>query len=76
MDQEFAQSFRKDFVPKNDYISREVAQLENERLWGSVWLMACREQQLQNPGDYVVFDIASESILPLRRLVAGPLRAR
>lgn len=66
MGEEFARSFRKDFVPKIDYISREVAQLENERLWGSVWLMACREQQLKDPGDYVVFDIANESILLLK----------
>jgi phenylpropionate dioxygenase-like ring-hydroxylating dioxygenase large terminal subunit len=60
------ESVRKDFVPKQGYLSREVVQLENERLWGAVWLMACREQELESPGDYVVFDIAGESILLLR----------
>jgi phenylpropionate dioxygenase-like ring-hydroxylating dioxygenase large terminal subunit len=65
---------RKDFVPKADYLSREITALENERLWGSVWLMACREQELESPGDFVVFDIADESILLVRNS-AGDLRA-
>ncbi|HEY3695818.1 aromatic ring-hydroxylating dioxygenase subunit alpha [Phenylobacterium sp.] len=59
-------TIRKDFVPKDDYISREVLELEKERLWSEVWLMACREEQVEAPGDYAVFDIADESILVLR----------
>jgi phenylpropionate dioxygenase-like ring-hydroxylating dioxygenase large terminal subunit len=68
------QPLRDGFVSKLDYISRDVVRLEAERLWGSVWLMAGREQQVMNPGDYVVFNIADESILVLRDK-AGELRA-
>jgi phenylpropionate dioxygenase-like ring-hydroxylating dioxygenase large terminal subunit len=73
MSQEFGRFLRDDFVPKVDYLSRQVVELENERLWGSVWLMACREQQLESPGDFVVFDIGDESILLLNN--AGEFKA-
>ena len=30
---------RPDFVPVEDYISKEFLQLENERMWPNVWLI-------------------------------------
>jgi phenylpropionate dioxygenase-like ring-hydroxylating dioxygenase large terminal subunit len=65
---------RQDFVPKVDYLSREVLELEKQRLWPAVWLMACREEEVESPGDYVTFDIADESILVLRTQ-SGELKA-
>jgi len=58
---------RDDFVPTQDYISPEFLRLENERLWPRAWLMACRETELPNAGDYFVFDIVRESILLVRQ---------
>jgi phenylpropionate dioxygenase-like ring-hydroxylating dioxygenase large terminal subunit len=48
------------------YFSPQTVQLERERLWPNVWLIACREQEVQNVGDFVVFDIDRESIIVVR----------
>jgi phenylpropionate dioxygenase-like ring-hydroxylating dioxygenase large terminal subunit len=53
-------------APAQDFYSRDVARLEEERLWPKVWLIVCREQELQNRGDYVVHDIGKESIFVIR----------
>jgi len=63
-----------DFVPKVDYLSREVAKLENERLWQRVWQVACREEELAVPGKYVTYNVADQSIIVLRNN-AGALKA-
>lgn len=48
------------------YYSPDVVRLEREKLWPKVWLMACREQEVEKAGDYVVFDIDKESIIIIR----------
>lgn len=48
------------------YYSREFAQRESELLWPKVWLIACREQEVEKVGDFVVFDIDRESIIVVR----------
>ena len=58
---------RPDFIPVEDYTSREFARLENERLWPRVWLIAAREQQFQKTGDFVRFDIGSDRIVIVRK---------
>jgi nitrite reductase/ring-hydroxylating ferredoxin subunit len=65
---------RTDFVPVSDYISTEFLQLENERMWPRVWLMACRVEELAKPGDFVTFDIIRDSILLLRQ-PSGAIKA-
>jgi nitrite reductase/ring-hydroxylating ferredoxin subunit len=65
---------RPDYVPVEDYISKEFLQLENERMWPRVWLMACREEELAEPGSYVVFDVARDTILLVRQ-PDGSIRA-
>jgi len=57
---------RPDFLPKDVYISRDVLELEKEKLWPKVWQVACREEELKNAGDYVTYDIASQSIIVVR----------
>ena len=69
-----ARSVRKDFVPVDDYISKEFVELEKEKLWPKTWLIACRVEELERPGDYVVFDIADESIIILKA-APGKLKA-
>lgn len=57
---------RDDFVPKDAYHSRDFAELERERLWPRVWQIACREEELPEPGDYVTYDILDDSIIVVR----------
>jgi nitrite reductase/ring-hydroxylating ferredoxin subunit len=65
---------RDDFVPASDYISKDFLQLENERLWPRAWLMACRQEELDGAGSYLVFDIVRESILLVRQ-TSGEIKA-
>ncbi len=58
---------RVDFVPAAAYISPEYVRLEKERLWPRVWQMACREEEIPEPGDYYTYDIADESITVVRQ---------
>ena len=57
--------------PIDRYISRDVHELEKERLWTKVWQMACRESELADVGDSQVYDITDISILLVR---SGPDR--
>jgi len=57
---------RDDFIPASDYIDPAFAALEAELLWPRVWQMACREEELANPGDFVTYDILDESIIVMR----------
>jgi Rieske [2Fe-2S] domain len=54
-------------VPNDNYVSREFALQERENLWPRVWQVACREEDIPNPGDYVVYDVADETIVVVRR---------
>ncbi len=44
-----------------EYFDREV-----ERLWKRAWLVACRENDIPNVGDWVEFSIAGQSLLIVR----------
>ncbi|MEO7248548.1 MAG: aromatic ring-hydroxylating dioxygenase subunit alpha [Novosphingobium sp.] len=48
------------------YFSEAYARAENEKLWGEVWQVACREEEIAQVGDYVTFDILDESIIVVR----------
>ena len=54
-------------IPKLRYTSPEFAALEWEKMWTKVWLMAGRESDIPNPGDYFTFEIGRESILVVRQ---------
>jgi nitrite reductase/ring-hydroxylating ferredoxin subunit len=53
-------------IPIERYISREFFALEVERLWKRVWQMACREEDIPNIGDNIVYDIAGMSFIVVR----------
>jgi phenylpropionate dioxygenase-like ring-hydroxylating dioxygenase large terminal subunit len=53
-------------VPVSRYISREFYELEKERLWKRVWQMACRDEDIPEVGDTLVYDICDTSILLVR----------
>lgn len=69
-----ANSVRPDFVPVADYISKDFLARENEAVWPNAWLMACREEEVPNPGSYHVFDIVRDSVLVVRQ-TDGSLKA-
>lgn len=58
---------RPDFVPVADYISKDFLELENEKVWPKVWLMACREEELGGAGAYHGFNVVRDSILLVRQ---------
>jgi Rieske 2Fe-2S family protein len=57
----------------SDYTGWDVYQEERERIWWGDWVCAGRTEELPNPGDYVVRDIAGESVFVTRNL-DGELR--
>ncbi len=59
-------AMRKDYIPKDDYISAELLALEKSRLFPRVWQIACRLEEIPNKGDFVTYDIGDDSILILR----------
>ena len=48
------------------YTSAQWHEQEVERLWRRVWQMACREEDIPEPGDHIRYDIAGMSFIVLR----------
>jgi phenylpropionate dioxygenase-like ring-hydroxylating dioxygenase large terminal subunit len=53
-------------VPRHRYTSRAFHDLEVEKLWPRVWQMACREEQIPQVGDSIVYDVAGFSLVVVR----------
>ncbi len=53
-------------VPVQRYTSRAFHDLEMQRLWSNVWQMACREEEIPDVGDHLVYEIGRFSILVVR----------
>jgi phenylpropionate dioxygenase-like ring-hydroxylating dioxygenase large terminal subunit len=53
-------------IPVERYISREVHELEKETIWKKAWQMACREEEIPEVGDALVYEITDLSILVVR----------
>jgi phenylpropionate dioxygenase-like ring-hydroxylating dioxygenase large terminal subunit len=49
------------------YTSEEFAKLEREKMWPYVWQFAAREEDLPEPGDFVVYENAGRSWLVSRQ---------
>jgi phenylpropionate dioxygenase-like ring-hydroxylating dioxygenase large terminal subunit len=58
-------------VPRECYTSRAYHELEVERVWRRVWQMACREEDIDEVGDHIVYDVADVSLIVAR---TGPER--
>jgi len=54
-------------IPRSRYTSRAVHDLEVEKVWPRVWQMACREEQIPEVGDSIVYDVAGFSLIVVRR---------
>ena len=55
-----------DDLAKERYYAREFHDLEVEKMWTKTWLMACREEEIPDVGDHVVFGIADYSLIVVR----------
>src|SRR5688572_10898025 len=53
-------------LSSSDYSSPEVWQQERERIWFGEWICAGRAEEIPQPGDHIVRDIAGESIFIVR----------
>ncbi len=53
-------------IPVERYTSRAFHELEVEKVWKRVWQMACREEDIPEVGDHIVYEIAHLSILVIR----------
>ena len=54
-------------IPKGRYLDPEFLALEHERLFPNVWQMACREEELPDPGSFYEYTIGRQSILVVRQ---------
>jgi Rieske 2Fe-2S family protein len=50
----------------DDYASPEIWEQEREKIWWGDWVCVGRTEEIPNPGDHVVRDIAGESIFIVR----------
>ncbi len=55
------------------YICPDYARAEQDRLWRKCWLQAGRVEDIPNTGDYITYDILTDSVLIVR---SGPDRIR
>jgi phenylpropionate dioxygenase-like ring-hydroxylating dioxygenase large terminal subunit len=53
-------------VPVERYRSREFHDLEVEKVWKKVWQFACREEEIPEPGDHTIYEIAGQQVLIVR----------
>lgn len=55
-----------DPVSPDRYYSRAFMDAERDRLWGKVWLIAGRTQQLAEVGDWFKFDVGTDSVIVVK----------
>lgn len=53
-------------IDKDRYLTQEFHQREVDKLWKKVWQFACREEDIPEPGDYVVYEVADISLVVVR----------
>jgi phenylpropionate dioxygenase-like ring-hydroxylating dioxygenase large terminal subunit len=56
------------------YTSAEFAQLENQKMWPNVWQFAARDEDMPEPGDYIIYENAGRSFI-VSRQQDGSVRA-
>lgn len=56
------------------YVSKDWHDLEVEHLWKRVWQVACRQEDIPQPGDHLRYDIAGMSFI-IVRVESGAIKA-
>ncbi len=53
--------------PTEAFLSRDYLEVEKKKLWPKIWQMVERETDLPDPGDWMTYNVADESIIVLRK---------
>jgi len=53
-------------LPREYYQSEKIYAEELEKIFYKRWLFVCREEEIQNPGDFITVEIGDESIIVVR----------
>ena len=61
-------------LPSYVYTSEEIFEFEKEKIFKKDWLAVARVEEIENPGDYMTFDIVGEPIIVARN-ASGALNA-
>jgi len=59
---------REDTVHRRAYADPEVFSLEQERIFGRLWIYVAHESQVRNPGDFIRTRLAEHEVLVARHL--------
>jgi phenylpropionate dioxygenase-like ring-hydroxylating dioxygenase large terminal subunit len=54
-------------IPISRYIDPSFARLEEQYLWPRLWQVACREEEIAQSGDLMLYDIAGRSLIVVRQ---------
>ncbi len=60
-----------DRVRKERYYDPEFFAMEAELLWPRVWQMACRLEEIPEPGDFAEYEILDQSVIVVRDRARG-----
>jgi phenylpropionate dioxygenase-like ring-hydroxylating dioxygenase large terminal subunit len=60
-----------DRAPKERYFDPDFYAMEAEYLWGRVWQMACRLEEIPEPFDFVEYEILDQSVVVVRTADLG-----
>jgi phenylpropionate dioxygenase-like ring-hydroxylating dioxygenase large terminal subunit len=60
-----------DRIPKERYYDADFFGMERELLWPRVWQMACRLEEIPNPGDFAEYQILDKSVIVIRTADTG-----
>jgi phenylpropionate dioxygenase-like ring-hydroxylating dioxygenase large terminal subunit len=63
----FPRRYKSGALGRERYISVDYAAREFEQVFGKCWLVAGRDTEIPEPGDYITFEIGRESILIVRQ---------
>ena len=55
-----------DRARKERYFDSDFFQMEAELLWSRVWQMACRLEEIPQPGDFAEYEILNQSVVVVR----------
>ena len=60
-----------DRIRKERYFDPDFFRLEAEQLWSRVWQMACRLEEIPEPGDFAEYEILDQSVVVVRTADGG-----
>ncbi|MGI9621589.1 MAG: aromatic ring-hydroxylating oxygenase subunit alpha [Acidimicrobiales bacterium] len=61
----------RDRIPASRYYDQEFFDLEREHFWPHVWQMACRLEEIPEPGDFVEYANVGKSVIVIRNAAGG-----